>query len=108
MKKNLQKMAIAAIFSILSVSAWAQTNLKGTISDGKEGLPGVSVVVVGTTKGTLSNADGTYSLQLNKGTYQISFSFIGYASQTQSVTIGDSDVNLDVNLSFGCCCHLNR
>ena len=100
MKKNLQKMAMVAIFSVLSMSAWAQTNLKGTVKDGAgEGLPGVSIIIVGTTKGTLSNADGTYSLQLNKGAYQISYSFIGYASQTRSVTIGESDVTLDVNLS---------
>ena len=99
MKKRLQKLTLLTLLTLLSVSAWAQTNLKGTVKEGSEGLPGVSVVVVGTTKGTLSNADGTYSLALTKGTYQISFSFIGYAAQTQSVTIGDSDVTLDVNLS---------
>jgi iron complex outermembrane recepter protein len=99
MKKMLQKLTLLTLLTLLSVSSWAQTNLKGTIKDGSEGLPGVSVVVVGTTQGTLSNADGTYSLALAKGSYQISFSFIGYAAQTQLVTIGDSDVTLDVNLS---------
>lgn len=100
MKKKLQLMALSAILSLFSITAWAQTNLKGMVKDADgEGLPGVSIVVVGTTKGTLSNADGSYTLPLNKGNYQISFSFIGYAAKTIPVTIGDSDVTLDVNLS---------
>lgn len=99
MNKRLQNLAILMLLTFASMSAWAQT-LKGTVKDGQgEGLPGVSIVLVGTTQGTLTNLDGTYALTLPKGTHQISFSFVGYASQTKSVTIDGSDVTLDVNLS---------
>ena len=96
MKKILSICALA----VLAVSQLTAQALKGKVSDSSgEGLPGVSVVIVGTTKGTLTDADGGYTLALAKGTYQISYSFIGYASQTKSVTIADGDVTLNVNLS---------
>lgn len=100
MNKTITKLAFFTLLTLASISTWAQNSLKGAVKDDTgEGLPGVSVVLVGTTQGTLTNLDGTYALPLPKGTHQVSFSFVGYASQTKSVTIGDSDVTLDVNLS---------
>ncbi|WP_201980033.1 SusC/RagA family TonB-linked outer membrane protein [Hymenobacter rubidus] len=49
-----------------------------------EGLPGVTVVVKGTTLGTTSNADGSFSLSVPDKTGTLVFSFIGFQTQERS------------------------
>lgn len=51
-------------------------------------LPGVNVIVVGTQRGTQTDFDGNYSLQVSSGEV-LQFSFVGYA--TQNVTVGSSN-----------------
>jgi len=52
-------------------------------------LPGVAVVVDGTTTGTLTNAAGEFTLTINKSTARtISSSFVGYTRASQSVVEG--------------------
>ena len=63
-------------------------------SDLGEALPGVSIVKQGTTIGTITNTDGTYTIQVNSDDI-LQFSFIGYV--TQSVAVGDRDV-IDVTM----------
>ena len=56
--------------------------LTGKIVDEKKTpLPGVSVVVKGSTTGTTTNADGSFSLLVNDASEVLTFSFIGYTSQ---------------------------
>ena len=58
-----------------------------------EGLPGVSVVVKGTQRGTTTDSDGRYQLTAPSGNLTLVFSFVGYVSQ--EVVIGNqSTVNL--------------
>ncbi len=57
-----------------------------TNSDG-EPLPGVSVVVKGTTTGTITNPDGSFQLQIPESAETLQFSFIGM--KTQEVPVGD-------------------
>ena len=64
-------------------------------SDRGEGIPGVSVMVKGTTRGTVSDADGRYSVAAVRGNILV-FSFIGFT--TKEVTIQDQ-ASLDVVLS---------
>ncbi|MGQ7871168.1 TonB-dependent receptor [Sunxiuqinia sp. sy24] len=47
-------------------------------------IPGVNVVIAGTTNGTITNGDGIYELTVNEGD-ELTFSFIGYDSQTIKV-----------------------
>jgi len=56
-------------------------------------LPGVTVVVKGTTQGTITGADGTYSLTNITGDASLVFSFIGMKSQEKSV-IGKSVIDV--------------
>lgn len=59
-----------------------QATVSGTVTDSKDNpLPGVSIVVKGTTKGTTTDVDGRYSLLLNDADVTLVFSFIGYTSQ---------------------------
>ena len=58
----------------------------GTVRDEKgEVLPGVSVILKGTTRGTTSDADGNFRLTLPDGNATLTFSFVGYVSQDVAV-----------------------
>jgi len=64
--------------------------LAGTIraNDTQGPLPGANVAVVGTDYGTSTSADGTFRISgLETGQYDVRVSFVGYQSQTRSVTI---------------------
>ena len=76
----------AILFSLLiAVSAFADINVKGTVidADGSEPLIGVSVLVVGTTIGTVTDFDGQFELTVEKGA-MLEFSYVGYQSKTVS------------------------
>lgn len=75
----------------------AEQTITGTVLDESgTGLPGVSVVVKGTQKGTSTDTDGKYRLSIPDGNAAtIVFSFVGYASQ--EVAVGNRSV-VDVRL----------
>lgn len=64
------------------------------IDDTGEGLPGVNIVVKGTTIGTVADANGMYSLTLPSPNSTLVFSFVGYNSQEFAVTKPDMNVTL--------------
>lgn len=66
-------------------------NIKGKVTDSSgASLPGVSVVVKGTTNGTITDLNGNYSLIIPEGSEVLVFSFIGMTSQ--DVQIGNQSV----------------
>ena len=68
-----------------------QVSIKGTITDAStsEPLPGANIQVKGTTSGTITDLNGAFSIEANKGDVLV-FSFIGYL--TQEVTVGAESV----------------
>ncbi len=88
---------VACLF--MTVTSMAQT-LKGVVKDAKTNAPmqGVTVAIVGKTQGTATGAGGEYLLKLGKGTFQIRYSFVGYASVEKTITIASSDVVENVSL----------
>ena len=79
MKKQL---LIALLLLLTAVIGRAQDRtISGKITDDdNNGLPGVSVVVKGTTRGTNTNSDGSYSIAASP-TARVVFSFVGFVSQ---------------------------
>jgi len=72
--------------------------VSGTVTDQSTGEPliGVTIIVKGTTNGTISDIDGKYSLQVNEGDVVV-FSFIGYTSQ--EITVGaESEINIILSI----------
>ncbi len=61
------------------------------IDDTNQPLPGVSVVLKGTTSGTTTDFDGNYAIEANNGDVLI-FSYVGY--DTQEITISGSTLNV--------------
>ncbi|MDC1106477.1 TonB-dependent receptor [Prolixibacteraceae bacterium] len=70
-------------FMMFSFVGFAQKGVvKGVVKDAQgEPLPGVTVVVEGTTTGTITNFDGIYTIKA-KGRTSLVFSFIGYKAMT--------------------------
>lgn len=85
---------------LLSFGGYAQIQVSGKVTDasGTE-LPGVSVIVKETTTGTVTNADGTFTIPNVPGSRSILvFSFIGYSSQ--EIVVGNRNViNVDLATS---------
>jgi TonB-linked SusC/RagA family outer membrane protein len=74
----------------------AEVSVKGKVTNETgEALPGVSVVVKGTTNGTATNADGSYAIALSDGNSTLVFSFIGYLTQEVPV---NNQTTLDIKL----------
>ncbi|MFN8355079.1 MAG: TonB-dependent receptor [Spirosomataceae bacterium] len=83
------------LFFCASTSFLFAQTISGKISSASgESLPGVSIVVKGTTKGTTTDRNGQYSIEARKSQVLI-FSFVGY--QLQEVTIGEQ-TNLNITL----------
>ncbi|MBJ6108011.1 TonB-dependent receptor [Hymenobacter sp. BT523] len=72
----------------------ADWQLTGKVTSPKgEGLPGVTVVVKGTTLGTTSNPDGSFSLSVPEKPGTLVFSFIGFQTQERAYS-GPGDFNV--------------
>ncbi|MEQ9425292.1 MAG: SusC/RagA family TonB-linked outer membrane protein [Cyclobacteriaceae bacterium] len=94
-KSLLLSLMLLGMSSIL----WAQDrSISGRISSSSDGsgLPGVNVVVKGTTTGTITDFDGNYRLSVPSDGGTLVFTYIGYA--TQEVEIGSRSV-IDVSLA---------
>jgi len=84
MKKNL---ALVMFNFFIIYCAVAQKNISGTINDTKGSpIPGVNVVEKGTYNGTVTNANGKFSLIVKEHATLV-FSFVGFA--TQELKIND-------------------
>ncbi len=89
----MMKRCLLLLFSLLlAVGLQAQTRtVTGKVTDQSDGtsLPGVSVLVKGTNQGTVTDVNGSFSIEA-AATDVLSFSFIGYESQ--EVTVGEQTI----------------
>lgn len=99
MKKRIT--TIARYFSgtitvmLITISAIAQNQLTGKVSDAKDGspVPGVTVTAKGTKVSTQTNADGTYKLTAPAGATKLIFTSIGFASQEKAINGPNVDIS---------------
>ncbi|WGK63610.1 SusC/RagA family TonB-linked outer membrane protein [Croceiramulus getboli] len=88
---------LALFFALVAQIAFAQTKtVTGTVTDDTGvPLPGVNVIVDGTTRGTQTNFDGNYSIQASEGDVLV-FSFVGFTPVERTVgTSNDISVSLE-------------
>ncbi|HEY9046680.1 MAG TPA: TonB-dependent receptor [Ohtaekwangia sp.] len=86
MREILQKrkQLFLLLFMVITCTyAQAQQVVSGTVKDEKTGelLPGVNVVVKGTSTGTISDIEGRYSLEVSSSDAILIYSFVGYAKE---------------------------
>jgi TonB-linked SusC/RagA family outer membrane protein len=97
MKKNLLMTFVLAFFTLTSLIA-QDRKITGKVTSAEDGsgLPGVTVSIKGTNKGTQTNVDGSYSVSVPSASTTLVFSFVGL--NTQSVSVGNQSV-INVALS---------
>ncbi|MBL3655602.1 SusC/RagA family TonB-linked outer membrane protein [Fulvivirga sediminis] len=91
----MKKILLMLLLFCFCEMAYAQHTVRGKVTAGGESVPGVSVVVQGTTKGTTTDIEGNYSLEVATGNETLVFSFIGYATQEVSLN-GRTQININL------------
>ena len=81
--KRILLVCLTAVLALASSELWAQDRAvsgKVTAAEDGSGLPGVNVVVKGTTNGTVTDSDGAYTLNVPAESQFLVFTFIGLKS----------------------------
>ncbi len=96
MHRRLLLMLMLLLSSVLAVAQ--QRTVTGTVIDAsdKSPLPGVTVLVKGTSTGVITNIDGQYSIQVPNNEAVLAFTFVGF--ETIERPVGTQSV-IDVSLS---------
>ncbi|WP_299551514.1 TonB-dependent receptor [Seonamhaeicola sp.] len=91
-----KKQVMFLLLLLSSISVIAQTTLTGKVTDASNvPLPGVNVIIKGTTQGTTTDFDGNYSVLTSTGDI-LEFSYLGFVSQ--SISVGDqTQINVILN-----------
>ncbi len=88
----MRKLIYILLLAFFPLSTFAQVVINGQVSDGdtNEGLPGVNIIVKGTTSGTTSDLDGNFLIEVPSNESVLVFSFVGYIPQ--EVLVGTRSV----------------
>lgn len=100
------KYNILLLTLIISISGWAQKGtITGMVTDkemNNSPLPFANIVLKGANISTTTDENGKYTLPANAGNYTIQFSFVGYESVEENITIlADQTLTLDKALGSG-------
>ena len=103
MKKSLRiyKVLILCLLVFLpGYQLWAQNQISGTVtaSDTRETLPGVNIVIKGTSRGTTTDIDGHYILAILPGDKLMEYSFTGYETFEAEIA-GRSRIDVELKTS---------
>lgn len=91
MKKTTLMLFVCLVVFVCALQAQAQNLITGTVTDTKgEELPGVNIVLKGTTKGTITSYDGKYSIAPENSSTVLVFSYLGY--QSKEIKVGNQKV----------------
>ena len=89
------------IFSLfISTIATYSQEVKGlVIDDNKDPVPGVSIIIEGTTKGTVTDINGHYSLKTSETSFTLVYNYIGFIDHEEKVNISIGEVKvIDVTM----------
>ena len=86
---RLKNKLLLMCFFITSIILAQEKTITGVVSDSSGELPGVSILIKGTTKGTETDFNGNYAIKANKGDVLV-YSFIGL--KTVEKTVSDATV----------------
>jgi outer membrane receptor for ferrienterochelin and colicins len=102
MKNILNKYYLAFMAVILFGSVYSQNQISGSVmdADNMDRLPGVNVIIDGTSIGTVTDFDGNFVINTNQDIpLTLIVSYVGYSAQRVDVTSAGQDIN--VSLSAG-------
>lgn len=92
--KNFKNNYFIIIFSLFASLAFSQGKVSGTILDAElnGGLPGVNVLIKGTTDGTTTDVDGKFSISTKTNSGQLIITYIGFQTKTLNFSIEKNGV----------------
>lgn len=91
-KEEIQKVGINGdLLSILNENIAAETIKGRVVDDSGQPLPGVTIIIKGTSKGTTTDADGNYTITAQMGDV-LQFSYVGL--ETKSITVTGNVLNV--------------
>ena len=93
---RLSRVALLLFLGIFSATgAMAQVTVSGRVTSGEDqsSIPGVNILIKGSTSGTITDSQGSYSLTLASANDVLVFSFVGFVTQ-EVVVNGRSTVNV--------------
>ena len=99
MKNNKLKSTLAVLGLFCVNLLMAQTTISGTITDAEtnEPIPGVNIVIQGTSDGTNTDFDGNFSLNADRPLpFTVEISSVGFGTQTVEVTSADQTINISL------------
>lgn len=94
---------LTALLTISLLASAQRGTLRGSVYDAETGesLVGVSVLLKGTLRGTITDLDGKFSMEVDPGTYDVQVSYISYQPLTiEKVIIKSNEVKLLNNLKL--------
>ncbi|MBL7887126.1 MAG: TonB-dependent receptor [Flavobacterium sp.] len=91
--KNLRTNLLTGLFFLITTFAFSQGKIKGVVvdSDLNGSLPGVNVVVKGSTTGTTTDSDGKFIINSSSASGQIVLTYIGFRSQTVNFAVKNGE-----------------
>ena len=90
----LRRLMFLALVALCTSGAWAQKQVSGTVVDAAgEAIIGASVMVKGTSTGTITDFDGNFTLQNVSEKASLVISYVGYRNQTIAVA-GKNQLNV--------------
>ena len=92
--RGVLKYGTLLFFMLSCFTSLAQSVITGVVTDEGLPLPGASIVIKGTSTGTVTDFNGNYSLSVNPGDVLV-ISFVGYSSKTIPVD-GRSVINIEM------------
>ncbi|MEQ8473087.1 MAG: TonB-dependent receptor [Marinoscillum sp.] len=96
-RKSLAAIVLALICSTVHAQ---DRRIAGTVTDEENGesIPGATILIKGTSNGTITDMDGNYSIQAGEGDVLL-ISFVGYQSQEE--TVGNrSEINVSLSVDI--------
>lgn len=99
-KQSQLKKFFSVFFLIVSTTIFAQSTISGkTTDDSGMPIPGVNVIIQGTSQGSVSDFDGNYTINdVEDGEYILNASYLGYVTFSEKILIAGSDFTLDITM----------
>ena len=89
MKKTIYRLGLFSCLMLLSLIGYSQNTVSGKILDGRNGeeIIGATIIVVGTSTGTITDYDGTFTLTTDQEfPFEINITYTGYETTRMTIT----------------------
>ena len=100
LSSKIRGLRLVVFLSLISFTAFAQNTVTGTVTDESGPLPGVSILLKGTSNGVVTDFDGNYTIENIPADGVLVFSFVGF--KTKEIPVNNQteiSTTLDIDVS---------